>query len=64
MHLGIEHEAPARAPPRYQEEPFEFGAIEDLYKGLAIEELESTTGEYQISLIPELQPLAGPLDPL
>jgi hypothetical protein len=35
-HLGIEHEAPARAPPRYQEEPFEFGTIEDLYESLAI----------------------------
>ena len=35
-HLGIEHEAPARAPPRYQEEPFEFGAIENLYESLAI----------------------------
>ena len=30
-HLGIEHEAPARAPPRYQEEPFEFGTIEDMH---------------------------------
>jgi hypothetical protein len=29
-HLGIEHEAPARAPPRYNEEPFEFGVIGDL----------------------------------
>ena len=29
-HLGIEQEAPARAPPRYQEEPFEADAIEDL----------------------------------
>ncbi len=35
-HLGIEHEAPARAPPRYQEEPFEFGSGEDVYKNLAI----------------------------
>jgi hypothetical protein len=35
-HLGLEHEAPARAPPRYQEEPFEFGTIEDLYESLAI----------------------------
>jgi len=35
-HLGIEHEAPARAPPRYQEEPFELGTIEDLYESLAI----------------------------
>ena len=29
-HLAIEHEAPVRAPPRYQEESFEFDAIEDL----------------------------------
>jgi len=29
-HLDIEHEAPAKAPPRYQEESFELGAIEDL----------------------------------
>jgi len=35
-HLGIEHESPARAPPRYQEEPFEFGCVEDLYESLAI----------------------------
>jgi hypothetical protein len=35
-HLGIEHEAPARAPPRYQEEPFEFGSSEDVYESLAI----------------------------
>jgi hypothetical protein len=26
-HLDIEHEAPAKAPPRYQEESFEFSAI-------------------------------------
>ena len=25
-HLGIEHEAPARAPPRHKEESFDFGA--------------------------------------
>ena len=25
-HLGIEHEAPARAPPRHKEEPLDFGA--------------------------------------
>ena len=31
-HLGIEHEPPARAPPRYQEEPFEFGSTDDLYQ--------------------------------
>jgi hypothetical protein len=35
-HLGIEHEAPARAPPRYLEEPFEFGSSEDVYESLAI----------------------------
>ena len=35
-HLGIEHEALARAPPRYLEEPFEFGGIEDLFECLAI----------------------------
>ena len=35
-HLGIEHEARARAPPRYPEEPFEFGCVEDLYESLAI----------------------------
>jgi hypothetical protein len=29
-HLGIEHEPPARAPLRYQEESFEFGSREDL----------------------------------
>jgi len=28
--LGIEHEAPARAPPRNQEESFEFGSVEAL----------------------------------
>ena len=31
-HLGIEHEPPARAPPRYQEEPFEFGSTDDIYE--------------------------------
>jgi hypothetical protein len=31
-HLGIEHEPPARAPPRYQQEPFEFGSTNDLYE--------------------------------
>ena len=29
-HLGIEYETPARAPPRYQEESFEFGSVEEL----------------------------------
>ncbi|MEI8027088.1 MAG: hypothetical protein WCI18_12140 [Pseudomonadota bacterium] len=29
-HLGIEHEPPARAPPKYQQEFFEFGSAEDL----------------------------------
>ena len=33
-HLGIEHEAPARAPPQYQEESFEFGSREDLYENI------------------------------
>jgi hypothetical protein len=32
--LGIEHEPPARAPPRYQAEPFEFGSTEDLLKSM------------------------------
>ncbi len=31
---GIEHEAPARAPPRYQEESLEFGSREDLYESM------------------------------
>jgi len=31
-HLGIEHEAPARAPPRYQEEPFEFDSEQNRYE--------------------------------
>ena len=35
-HLGIEHEAPARAPPLYQEESFEFDAIGNQYESLAI----------------------------
>ena len=35
-HLGIEHEPPARAPPRYQEEPFEFGSTDDLYACMSI----------------------------
>jgi hypothetical protein len=34
-HLGIEHEAPARAPPRYQEEPFEFGSEQNRYETTA-----------------------------
>jgi hypothetical protein len=29
-HLGIEHEPPARAPPRYQEESFDFGSTDNL----------------------------------
>jgi len=29
-HLGIEHETPARVPPRYQAEPFEFGSRDEL----------------------------------
>jgi hypothetical protein len=33
-HLGIEHEAPARAPPRYQEESFDFDSREDLYESM------------------------------
>ena len=33
-HLGIEHEAPARAPPRYNEGPFEFGSIDDPYESI------------------------------
>jgi hypothetical protein len=33
-HLGIEHEAPARAPPRYQEESFEFGSVEEQYESI------------------------------
>jgi hypothetical protein len=36
QHLGIEHEPPARAPPRYQKEPFEFGSIEDLFESMSI----------------------------
>ena len=31
-HLGIEHEPRARAPPRYQQESFEFGSTDDLYE--------------------------------
>ncbi|MEI8027988.1 MAG: hypothetical protein WCI18_16680 [Pseudomonadota bacterium] len=31
-HLGIEHEPPARAPPRYLQEYFEFGSTEDFYE--------------------------------
>ena len=31
-HLGIEHEPPARAPPKYQQEFFEFGSTGDLYE--------------------------------
>jgi hypothetical protein len=34
-HLGIEHEAPARAPPRYYEGSFEFGSVEKLYESIA-----------------------------
>ncbi len=34
-HLGIEHEAPARATPRYQEEPFEFGYEQNRYETTA-----------------------------
>jgi hypothetical protein len=33
-HLGIENEAPARAPPRYQGEPLEFDSREDLYESM------------------------------
>jgi len=33
-HLGIEHEPPARAPLRYQGEPFEFGSTEDLLESM------------------------------
>ena len=33
--LGIEHEPPARAPPRYQAEPFELGSIEDLLESMS-----------------------------
>ncbi len=35
-HLSKEKEAPARSPPRYQEESFEFGSSEDVYESLAI----------------------------
>ena len=34
IHLGIEHEAPARASRRYQEESFEFGSVEELYESI------------------------------
>jgi len=33
-HRGIEHDAPARAPPRYYEGPFEFGFSENLYESM------------------------------
>jgi len=33
-HLGIEHHPPARDPPRYQEESFEFGSAEDLLESM------------------------------
>jgi len=29
-HLGIEHEPPARAPPRFQQEFLEFGSTGDI----------------------------------
>ena len=32
--FGIEIRPPARAPPRYQEEPFEFGSIEDIWESI------------------------------
>jgi hypothetical protein len=34
-HLGIEHEPPARAPPRYQQDSFEFGSTDDLYENMS-----------------------------
>ena len=34
-HLGIEHEAGARAPPRYQEESYEFGSEQNRYETTA-----------------------------
>ena len=34
-HLGIELEAPARAPPRYQEESFEFDSEQNRYETTA-----------------------------
>jgi len=34
-HLGISHETPVRAPPRYQEESFEFGSTEDLLESMS-----------------------------
>ena len=33
-HLGIAHEPPARAPPKYQQEFFEFGSTDDLYESM------------------------------
>jgi hypothetical protein len=33
-HLGIEYEALARAPPRYQGEPLEFDSREDLCESM------------------------------
>jgi hypothetical protein len=33
-HLGIEHEALARSPPRYQEESFDFDSRDDLYESM------------------------------
>ena len=33
--LGIEDEATTRAPPKYQEGPFEFSSAEDLYENKA-----------------------------
>ena len=34
-HLGIEHEPPARAPPRYRSEPLEFGSEQNRYETTA-----------------------------